>query len=303
MPSIHWTSSDESYSLTITSPIAHLLNNPWAVDPQPQDYEIRPTYPVRSIPYYLAPLWDAAEFQRNVEAKLENRKKGNRKHVSGSGHNRPSSAEELASNVPREVRAKLKHARAAKGMLQDLEEQVRLFLTNWNERQRERTRDGLGDVSRPVTPTINDGFELVHCPKAYGSRGRADSNLLSDGGHSEDELVFVGRSLGPDADDHPIMLDSPSRAEREVEAGWEGLSRDKLVHEGLETDKGAAFARYLVHSIGAYYGLRTWSVTANGPPPMRCAFVGVDRPRWGSTRHENDENASIVLPRPLWGMI
>jgi len=66
------------------------------------------------VPYYLAPLWDAAEFQRAVEAKLKGRKNSTRARGKNSGM---SPMEEAATNIPKEVRARLKRARAAKGML------------------------------------------------------------------------------------------------------------------------------------------------------------------------------------------
>ena len=268
---------------------------------------------MRSVPYYLAPLWDAAEFQRTIEAKLSNKNKRKRKHrhqqVDGGGRSPMSPAEETASNVPKEVRAKLKRARAAKGLLQDLEEQVRVFLTKWTERQRMREREGLGDVSRPVTPksptVAREGFELVHRPRkerVQTGRARAESAVLS-GSDSDDEIVFIGRTSGADADDAAVMLDSPGRVKREALAGWEGLTRDKLVYEGLETDKGAGFARWLVHSIGAYYGLKTWSVTDDGMPAMRSAFVSVDRRGWSCGRIAGDDDSAVELPRPLWGLV
>ena len=63
-----------------------------------------------------------------------------------SGRGRVSPAEEAAANIPKEVRAKLKRARAAKGLLQELEEQVRLFLQKWSEKEANRREEGLQDV-------------------------------------------------------------------------------------------------------------------------------------------------------------
>lgn len=40
--------------------------------------------------------------------------------------------DEGQGKVPRELREKLKKAKAAKGLLKDLEEQVRLFVTKWD---------------------------------------------------------------------------------------------------------------------------------------------------------------------------
>ncbi len=42
-----------------------------------------------------------------------------------------------AGKVPRELREKLKKAKAAKGLLKDLEEQVRLFVKNWEDQTKD----------------------------------------------------------------------------------------------------------------------------------------------------------------------
>lgn len=90
------------------------------------------------MPYYLAPLWDAEAFERSIERKMKGKKQGGRAGI--------SPVEEAASNVPKEVRSKLKHARAAKGLLQDLEEEVRIFVQRWNEEEAKSREEGLHDV-------------------------------------------------------------------------------------------------------------------------------------------------------------
>lgn len=114
------------------------MNNPWAQPPLPSDWEVHPTYPRHAVPYYLAPLWDAEAFERSIERKMKGKKQGRRAGI--------SPIEEAASDVPKEVRSRLKHARAAKGLLQDLEEEVRLFLQKWNEKESKSREDGLHDV-------------------------------------------------------------------------------------------------------------------------------------------------------------
>jgi hypothetical protein len=83
-------------------------------------------------------LWDAEAFERSVERKMKGKRQGRRAGI--------SPAEEAASNVPKEVRSQLKHARAAKGLLQDLEEVVRIFLQRWNEKDAKSRENGLADV-------------------------------------------------------------------------------------------------------------------------------------------------------------
>ncbi|KAL8732049.1 MAG: hypothetical protein Q9166_003001 [cf. Caloplaca sp. 2 TL-2023] len=97
-----------------------LLNNPWAQEPIPSDWEIQPTYPRHSVPYYLAPLWDAKlAIKEGTEAMKRKTQNQSPKITEGNG------------KVPKELRKKLKKTKAAKGLLQDLEEQVRNFVKQW----------------------------------------------------------------------------------------------------------------------------------------------------------------------------
>lgn len=111
--------------LTKTRVLDRLLSNPWAQPPLPSDWEVQPTYRKRSVPYYLAPLWDAQVAAReSAEAtKRKNQSKG-------------SAATGGDGKVPKELREKLKKTKAAKGLLQDLEEQVRNFVKQWEAKNR-----------------------------------------------------------------------------------------------------------------------------------------------------------------------
>jgi len=75
------------------------------------------------VPYYLAPLWDQ-DLTARAGAERKKREVA-RKQV--------HEADESAGKIPRELREKLKKAKAAKGLLRDLEEQVRLFVKNWED--------------------------------------------------------------------------------------------------------------------------------------------------------------------------
>ena len=101
-----------------------LLNNPWAQPPLPIDWEVHPTYPRHAVPYYLAPLWDA-----NVAAKSMDEKKKR-----GTVEEAKTVEDSNARRIPKELRGKLKKAKAAKGLLHDLEEQVRKFVQTWEEK-------------------------------------------------------------------------------------------------------------------------------------------------------------------------
>lgn len=177
--------------------------------------------------------------------------------------------EEAAASIPKEIRARLKRAKAAKGLLQDLEETVRAYVRQWNEREARLRKEGLHDV--PLTSDCED---------------------------EDEEIVFVGRN--------GAMHDSPGRHPREKkDESDEMISTEKMVFQGLDDDKGAAFARWLVHCVGSYYGLRSWSVTRHieGQAKRREAYVGVDSRARGFMGRGVEVGREIELPRPLWGML
>jgi hypothetical protein len=154
--------------------------------------------------------------------------------------------------VPRELREKLKKSRGAKGLLIDLESEVRKFVERWEEKERQAEVEGL-----PADPDSSD-----------------------------DEIVFVGRN-GQMND-----LRSP-RTSGEVK-------RELMLFETPASDQGGAFGRWLVHHIGTYYGLKTWSVTT-GNPAKREAYIGVKDAKIRAGRRRS--SICSPLPRPLWGLV
>lgn len=50
-------------------------------------------------------------------------------------------SDESAGMIPRELREKLKRAKAAKGLLKDLEEQVRVFVKSWEDSAKKEAKD------------------------------------------------------------------------------------------------------------------------------------------------------------------
>lgn len=152
--------------LTVLTSIDRLLNNPWVVPPLPVDWEVHPTHPRRVVPYYLAPLWDAQAVERSMNKKMA----------------RHGLTESDASRVPKEVRSRLKHTRAAKGLLQDLEAEVRTFLQNWDEHAERLREDGLQDAD-------SEEEEIVF----VGRKGRMHDLPDKSFEHLErDKLVFDG---------------------------------------------------------------------------------------------------------------
>lgn len=143
------------------------------------------------MPYYLAPLWDVhhAHLDRNSSKQAKDGSKDAR------------------HRVPKDLRMKLKHARAARGMLQDLEEEVRRFIQQWSETQTLIQKEGLADA-----PLSDDD--------------------------SEDEVVFVGRN--------GQMHDSPTRKERfrqmrETMNNHGERDGEKMVLESPVDDPAAGF--------------------------------------------------------------
>lgn len=55
-------------------------------------------------------------------------------------------AENGPGSVPKELREKLKRTKAAKGLLQDLEEEVRKFVKKWEEKEKKLEGEGLHDM-------------------------------------------------------------------------------------------------------------------------------------------------------------
>ena len=207
-----------------------------------------------------------------AEAAEEQRRR-NKNHGAGD------SDATAAGRVAKELREKLKRAKAAKGLLQDLEEEVRKFVAGWERKQQRLAEEGLHD---------------------------ADSD--------EEEIVFVGRNgQMHDMPPSPTAKRRGAWAEVEEEEDDDDVKREKLVFDSLADEHGASFGyvefcpllefdlltcsrRWLVHSIASYYGLRTWSVTV-GDPARREAYVGIKQLKTGKQPVTN------TLPRPLWGMV
>ncbi|KAK5117883.1 hypothetical protein LTR85_008657 [Meristemomyces frigidus] len=234
----------------------HLLNNPHAQPPLPSDWEVHPTYPRHSVPYFLAPLWDA-EYARSTQ---ERKKRADAAKA-------PASKEEAAvRKVTQELKAKLKKSRGAKGLLQDLELEVRGFVAQWEKKQRQLESEGLIDASS------DEDEEIVF----VGRNG-----IMSDERRQErqeetlekDKLIFQGL-----VDDHGAAF---------------GYAHSALLVYIVLADHVSR--RYLVHSIASYYGLQTWSVTT-GNPARREAYVGLKL----DPKTRRPSLARSEMPRPLW---
>jgi hypothetical protein len=79
------------------------------------------------VPYYLAPLWDAGVRHRAEEIAASKKASSSKK----------AGVQEQMGRVPQELRQKLKKAKGAKSLLQDLEEEIRKFVKEWERKERE----------------------------------------------------------------------------------------------------------------------------------------------------------------------
>ena len=131
------------------------------------DWEIRPTYPVQTVPYFLAPLWD----QRQAEA---------RRRLASAPKAGP---DDPLGRIPKELRQKLKKAKGAKGLLQDLEENVRCFVRKWEEKEAQLRSEGLADLDS------SEDEEIVFVGRHGQTReGRAEQKAEEK--LARDKLVF-----------------------------------------------------------------------------------------------------------------
>ncbi|KAK2865268.1 hypothetical protein FQN49_003740 [Arthroderma sp. PD_2] len=242
-----------------------LLSNPWAQPPSANDWQVQPTYPRHNpMPYYLATLWDSHKAAKEQARRRSKRKQGT-SNKTDAGSAKTANANAELDKISKELRTKLKHARAARGLVQELEEEIRLFVQEWIDTQtwhqaRERESDD------------------------------SDDSVDEDG---RDEVVFTGRK----------MQQSTPRPTSRSQATSTFTSGEKMVFESPAEDRAAGFGRWLVHSLASYYGLRTWSVTV-GNPPRREAYVGIDELSQNmisaASRKITDKKPDGILPRPLW---
>lgn len=250
---------------------------------------------MQSVPYVLAPLWDARRLKAEKRAMDDIRQR--------------QKETEQNPTVPRMLRQTLKRARGAKGLLQDLEEQVREFV-------RQQARALETSEQRP------------------GSSSDADFDKLETSDSEEDEIVFVGRRR-PEVQQAQASTATAS-------AGGSGSPRqkaDKMIFDTLEDDRGGNFGyaalpapirrqttsprlvgvcmagphfrrnanpssyrRWLVHELASYYDLQTWSVTT-GDPARREAYVAFKPDTSRRRCLDGTPGAGSQLPKPLYGMV
>jgi hypothetical protein len=210
------------------------LNVPNAQPPLPSDWEVHPTYPVHTVPYYLAPLWESGVRHRAEEIaaakKMESDKRAGRNEQWG--------------RVPQELKQKLKKSKGAKSLLQDLEEEVRKFVREYERKQRK------------------------------GEEIELDSE--------DEEIVFVGRN-GTMSDEQRKTVEEELEREKLVFDSLVDDTGASFGYIFLVMEFRNVLIRYrrwLVHSIAVYYGLTSRSITV-GDPARREAYVGIKEMKTG----------------------
>jgi len=146
-----------------------LLGNPWAEPPTSKDWEV-PIPKPRRVQYSLASHWDEHRARAEREKMQQHR-------------TRVMQEQDPFSHVPRELREKLRRARGAKGLLKDLEEQIREFVQKWDESQRQLEADGFADVDTSEDEEIvfvgrNGQTKEAQSPGSPRSQARKERMIL-----------------------------------------------------------------------------------------------------------------------------
>jgi hypothetical protein len=194
----------------------------------PSDWEVHRASPVWDVPYILAPLYDTMHIKRK-EAERRSRRDTHKGDTAERGR------------VPEELKTRLKKAKGARGLLLQLESEVRGFVEEWE--------------TAPAAP-LPQPVQAV---------------LESEDSSSDEEIVFIGRDLSS----RTMKLRQEFEAQRQEQKQRHQQAQrahEKCVHEAHMYDSGAAFARYLVHALAGYYGLASHSVTVE---EKRKAFVAI----------------------------
>lgn len=210
------------------------------------------------MPYYLAPLWDQ-DLAARADAQ-KTKRQAVRKHS--------QDVDASAGKIPKELRERLKKAKAAKGLLKDLEEQVRLFVKKWEENQQNK---------EPELDSEDEEIVFV------GRNGQmADMPSSPKLKYSTEEMYGIERDR--------LVFDSLAE-DRGASFGYVFTTHYSKTYHFDWTSR-----RWLVHSIASYYGLRTWSITV-GDPARREAYVGIPPEPLKRTA------SPVLLPRPLYAMV
>jgi hypothetical protein len=254
------------------------MHVPNAQPPLPSDWEVHPTYPVHSVPYYLAPLWD---LRNEAQAKASHSRKS-------SSATKAAARDSQKGRVPQELKAKLKRSKGAKTLLQELEEEVRKFVRDQERKERMRMK-GTNSEEEPELDSEDEEIVFI------GKNGRMSDEVRKERELAERFLEREKKIWEGAADDKGSGF------------GYVLFSSFKL-----KSRAGSKFAcrilirkrRWLVHSIATYYGLTSRSVTVENPA-RREVYVGIKSTdvAMKTGRRVSSPAFEAELPRPLYGLV
>lgn len=109
---------------------------------------------------------------------------GAEKKTRDAARQRAQASDESAGKIPHELREKVKKAKAAKGLLRDLEEQVRLFVKKWEDQAKEEEKPELDSEDEEIVFVGRNGqmHDMSPSPKS--------KNSMDENGIERDRLVF-----------------------------------------------------------------------------------------------------------------
>ncbi|KAG5936038.1 hypothetical protein E4U53_000296 [Claviceps sorghi] len=218
-----------------------LVGVPNVQPPLPSDWEVRPTHNVHRVPYSLAQFWDRGVRQR-LEDRTSARQASRKEQQRGTG-----SASGLGpGEVPRHLRETAKRTPAVRDWVRALEEPVRQFLRE--EQQR---------LAQPVR----------------APRDETVLSAVSDMDSDDEEIVFVGR----DGAMRELREKKAARCRAAAAQASHETDHSGLVFDCFGDGESAAFKRWLAHSISDYYGLASQSVTL-ARTSTRTVCVRLKRP-------------------------
>ncbi|KAF8531788.1 hypothetical protein BDD12DRAFT_650817, partial [Trichophaea hybrida] len=145
----------------------HFISNPHFVPPTTSDWEPRPLYPRRNVPYQYASLWEHPSFPR-----------------------RPEQPPIPAERVPKELKNRLKRSHGALALLEALEREVREFLL---------AEDGevVGEYESSVAAESEDSGEdeIVFVSRRERREGRVEETKVLFQSRVEEDGASFGRWL------------------------------------------------------------------------------------------------------------
>lgn len=182
-------------------PVDRLLNNPWVQQPLASDWQVTPTHPVRTVPYFLAPLWEerlAARREEGRERRLAQKRVAAIRVKGGSE----------AERVTQDLRKKLKKTKSAKSLLHDLEEDIRFFVRTSTEprgHQRVISLDSEFGSDAAMETDHDSDVDIVFVDGNGKTRDEPPSPKASKGGDSDmlriDNIMAEKLVFGALADD------------------------------------------------------------------------------------------------------